>query len=219
MGRSEEGVFAVAGGTVSFHFSTVPLATSSWCEEGCQPPGRPRCCIRLRPSLDPFRLLAGIKHMPGYRRLMTSVKTTFSAGSLVLTVERDPATGCCGLWTPEGCRLPVEAKPDPCRHYVCKTDLLHSDDRAAAVLDRYNRFWLALIDHEIDHHALVDRARAHFRTLVDGTRHKPAGTESVRLLFDTLEQFRDDYDEYLARRREFVRERLGTESLTATVVL
>jgi len=209
------GAAAGTAGTVSFHFSTTPVATSSWCLEGCQPPGSPRCCIRLRPVFDLFRLLAGMKHAPGYRHLMSGARTALSAVHLTLTVERSPETGYCGLWTPDGCRLPAEAKPDPCRHYVCKTDLFQGDAGATAVLDRYNRFWLALLEHELEHAHLEQRAREHFQRTLNSRR--AGGQEPLPSLFDTLEYLRDHYEEYLARRRELVRELLGAASSTVMV--
>lgn len=209
-------MFAV-GGTVSFYFSTVPLATSSWCEEGCQPPGSPRCCIRLRPVFDLFRLLAGIKHVPGYQQLMRRLHTNLSTTHLTLTVERNPETGYCGLWTPTGCRLPLEAKPEPCRHYVCKTDLFQGNAAATGVLDRYNRFWLALAEHELAHAHLERRARERFQGIL---RSRRQGVEHpLPVLFDTLAYLRDDYEAYLVQRREFVHRLLGATSAVVVVAL
>lgn len=202
-------------GTVTFQFSATPVATSSWCVDGCQSPGRPRCCIRLEPGFDLFRLLAGMRSTTGYRGVISAVRCTLSAKHLVLTVHREQATGYCGLWTPTGCRLPVEAKPDPCRHYVCKVDLFRGNPEAATILDEYNRFRLALAEHEPAQEYLTARAKKSFRSFLHG-----CGThqdDALTALLDALEALRTDHEEYLARRDEFVQAYLGTNVLTLTV--
>lgn len=205
---------AIAGGTISFHFSTVPLATSSWCEGDCQPPGKPRCCAGIRPILDLFRLFAGL-NVPGYRRIIGKIGTTLDPVHLTLTVELAPETGNCGLWTPTGCRLPPEAKPDPCRYYVCRTELFQNNPDATAALDKFNDFWMALSEHEAKHLHLQKHARGHFRNLL---RRKPE-IQPLTALLDTLEYLRGDYTEYLVRRQEYVRELLGAERETIVVRL
>lgn len=205
---------AIAAGSISFHLSTVPLASSSWCEKGCQPPGYPRCCPGIRPVLDLFRLFAGLD-VPGYRRILGGARTALDPDHLTLTVDLAPETGNCGLWTPTGCRLPPQAKPDPCRYYVCRTELLRDNPAGAAALDKFNHFWMALSDHEAQHADLEKRVRGHFRRL----QHHQPDTPPLTALLDTLEYLRKDYTAYLTQRREFVRELLGTDQQTITVRL
>lgn len=194
--------------------SASPVITSTLCSEGCPSSltWKARCCRAYRPRFDTPAILALIR-----KRMLhlLSAPSELYAEPLTIVVNLQGPDGHCGLWTPAGCRLTPDLRPQSCRDYFCR---IASAGRDPAFCKAYREYLavLALIKRCEEEYADLWTLAQHilWRDLLgDGVRGViPLGT-------DSLESVMDGYGRYRQCLKNRVRALFGTDEKTCALTI
>lgn len=204
-------------GSFTFHFSEVPAVESTWCLNNC-PLERPgRCCTQYRPRFGLFDLML-LSYLDQHRfhLLLKNVRGTLHLQTPYLIVGTENTHATCNLWTPQGCRLPVNLRPTTCRTYFCRPSVFGGN----AELRETNGLWIDALQTVVETQDGFKEWSVRCNTEYRERNHdlfRDAGPEVSTMenplarnnLVEFTNHYRSDFETYLNRVRRQIAERIG----------
>ncbi|MBO8129487.1 MAG: hypothetical protein H0Z39_09870 [Peptococcaceae bacterium] len=105
---------------IKLRLGTVTGIISNYCLTRC-PLSNTKCCINLTPEFSVWQLAPMVLYQPQIFNTLLQMDAAFCLELIKMRILRRHYDRPCPLWTPTGCILAPELRPDICNHFMCSS--------------------------------------------------------------------------------------------------